>query len=90
MRWPDSLDIGNGLGGLGSSSAIKHDTLTDNLIVMSERICVELIIVTSRRKENRQVPQTRKRFLQEYGNLNYSEDIFNIKVQQEIELIPKK
>ena len=28
MRWPDGLDIGNGLYGLGSRSVYQRDTLT--------------------------------------------------------------
>ena len=28
MRWPDSLDIENDLGGLGSSSVYQRDNLT--------------------------------------------------------------
>ena len=28
MRWPGGLDLGNGLGGLGSSSVYLPDTLT--------------------------------------------------------------
>ena len=28
MRWSDGLDIGDGLGGLGSSLVYLHDTLT--------------------------------------------------------------
>ena len=28
MRWPDSLDIGNDLGGIGSSSVYQRDNLT--------------------------------------------------------------